>query len=157
MDGRSQFRRIAKWVGLVVCTATLILWVAGSKLDFSYSRRGWTLGLSKGMLRYREYPLWYVPPLGAHLSVYGSFNMGFRAPEVSRRFNTYVLMPMWLPFVATVVPTLLLWLPELRRIRSGVPPGHCSGCGYNLKGNESGVCSECGAKISRFRDGSQHD
>jgi len=28
------------------------------------------------------------------------------------------------------------------------PPGHCKKCGYNLTGNTSGVCSECGLKVS---------
>jgi hypothetical protein len=28
------------------------------------------------------------------------------------------------------------------------PPGHCQECGYNLTGNVSGVCPECGAQIS---------
>lgn len=27
------------------------------------------------------------------------------------------------------------------------PPGHCKKCGYNLKGNVSGICSECGTPI----------
>jgi len=26
-------------------------------------------------------------------------------------------------------------------------PGHCTKCGYNLTGNTSGVCSECGAAV----------
>lgn len=26
-------------------------------------------------------------------------------------------------------------------------PGHCNTCGYNLTGNVSGICSECGAKV----------
>ena len=32
--------------------------------------------------------------------------------------------------------------------RATMPSGHCRNCGYNLKGNESGVCSECGEPIS---------
>jgi hypothetical protein len=28
-----------------------------------------------------------------------------------------------------------------------IPPGHCQKCGYNLTGNVSGVCPECGEKI----------
>jgi hypothetical protein len=27
------------------------------------------------------------------------------------------------------------------------PPGHCQACGYNLTGNVSGVCPECGEKV----------
>lgn len=31
-----------------------------------------------------------------------------------------------------------------RRLRSIKPDGHCRHCGYDLTGNESGVCPECG-------------
>jgi len=33
------------------------------------------------------------------------------------------------------------WAPER------IPPGHCQTCGYNLTGNVSGVCPECGEKV----------
>ncbi|HEY3241814.1 MAG TPA: hypothetical protein VGM03_00555 [Phycisphaerae bacterium] len=39
----------------------------------------------------------------------------------------------------------LLALLAYRKLRSLVPPGHCSACGYDLTGNTSGVCPECGA------------
>ncbi|MCB9852328.1 MAG: hypothetical protein H6819_04470 [Phycisphaerales bacterium] len=26
-------------------------------------------------------------------------------------------------------------------------PGHCAGCGYNMTGNQSGVCPECGRTV----------
>lgn len=26
-------------------------------------------------------------------------------------------------------------------------PGHCKKCGYNLTGNVSGICSECGTSV----------
>jgi hypothetical protein len=29
------------------------------------------------------------------------------------------------------------------------PKGHCQGCGYNLTGNVSGICPECGKQIDR--------
>ena len=29
----------------------------------------------------------------------------------------------------------------------GPPPGHCPHCGYNLTGNESGVCPECSTPV----------
>ena len=29
-----------------------------------------------------------------------------------------------------------------------VTPGFCQGCGYNLTGNTSGICPECGERVS---------
>ena len=33
-----------------------------------------------------------------------------------------------------------------------VPAGHCRKCGYNLTGNVTGVCSECGERVKRPAD-----
>jgi predicted amidophosphoribosyltransferase len=41
--------------------------------------------------------------------------------------------------LVVAIPTAFLW----RRDRRRYPPGHCRQCGYNLTGNESGICSEC--------------
>ena len=35
------------------------------------------------------------------------------------------------------------------RIPSPCPPGCCPNCFYNLTGNESGVCPECGTEVDR--------
>jgi hypothetical protein len=52
--------------------------------------------------------------------------------------------------------SILLWLPLLlialviallcRRDRRAIPPHCCQGCGYDLTGNTSGACPECGWK-----------
>jgi len=49
-------------------------------------------------------------------------------------------MPFWLLLLLTAIPTAWLWHRDRRRIR----PGCCLRCGYDLTGNTSGVCSECG-------------
>jgi hypothetical protein len=51
-------------------------------------------------------------------------------------------VPLWVPFVLCVVVAVLAH----RRAR-GPKPGTCIKCGYNLSGNESGVCPECGSKF----------
>ena len=53
--------------------------------------------------------------------------------------------PIYVLFLMVAVPTVLLYLRGRRRI----PPGHCTACGYNLTGNVSGVCPECGQQIQR--------
>ena len=56
-----------------------------------------------------------------------------------------VVVPLWIPLLLVAVPTGVLWWRDRRRI----PPGHCRQCGYNLTGNISGVCPECGTAVSK--------
>ncbi len=62
-----------------------------------------------------------------------------------------VWLPLWLCFLLTATPTAVLFF----RDRGRCPRGHCQKCGYNLTGNVSGVCSECGMKIesAEYRKG----
>lgn len=43
---------------------------------------------------------------------------------------------------------LNMWWKENRP----VPPGHCRNCSYNLTGNTSGVCPECGTEVGSAPD-----
>jgi hypothetical protein len=52
---------------------------------------------------------------------------------------TRYILPLWIPFILVAVPTVLLWRRDRR-----IPPGHCRKCRYDLTGNTSGICPECG-------------
>jgi hypothetical protein len=52
-------------------------------------------------------------------------------------------LPLWVPLVIIVVPTSYLWWSDRRPI----PLGRCQNCGYDLTGNVSGRCPECGESI----------
>ncbi|MCO6438474.1 MAG: hypothetical protein J5J06_15395 [Phycisphaerae bacterium] len=54
-------------------------------------------------------------------------------------------VPSWFLLAAGVTPLLLLVASEIRRCR--IPPGHCRKCRYDLTGNTSGICPECGTPI----------
>ena len=54
-----------------------------------------------------------------------------------------VLIPCW--FVSLVFA--ILPLLRFSRVLRPTPKGLCSACGYNLTGNISGTCPECGTKI----------
>lgn len=50
-----------------------------------------------------------------------------------------VVVPLWMVAVLLAIPAALLWW------RDRPPPtGHCRNCGYDLTGNISGRCPECG-------------
>lgn len=61
------------------------------------------------------------------LSFFGAFN--------SRN------LPLW-PFVSLLMIATSYWYWRDQHIGSG--PGYCRICGYNLRGNVSGQCPECG-------------
>jgi ABC-type ATPase with predicted acetyltransferase domain len=56
-------------------------------------------------------------------------------------YTSYVL-PLWIPFLFFFILTSYLWLTDRRRYAAG----RCAECGYDLTGNTSGVCPECGTQ-----------
>jgi hypothetical protein len=64
-----------------------------------------------------------------------------------KQFNaevTTLAFPLWMPLLLLGGYTLVtLFRSRIRRYRRRTG-GRCSECGYDLFGNESGVCPECG-------------
>lgn len=50
----------------------------------------------------------------------------------------YFRLPLWIPLV------FLTTLAALLQCNSRPSPGHCANCRYNLTGDVSGICPECG-------------
>jgi len=63
----------------------------------------------------------------------------FRWNSYTTNWSVFVEVPLYAPFLAVAIPTLLVW----RFGRKPVKPGHCR-CGYNRTGNQSGTCPEGG-------------
>jgi hypothetical protein len=59
----------------------------------------------------------------------------------SREF--FVVVEFW-AIVATAAALPAMWLLKISKRRMRVRGGRCAQCGYNLTGNTSGVCPECG-------------
>lgn len=59
-----------------------------------------------------------------------------------------VLIPFWIPLSVTLILSSLVWRLRYRRIS----PGHCQQCRYDLTGNTSGICPECGSHLSSVPD-----
>ena len=74
---------------------------------------------------------WVVAP--------GSFGLVRWWPYInSFSSGAYLWVPLWIPFLLIAIPTVIAWRRDRRP-----KPGHCR-CGYDLTGNVSGVCPECG-------------
>ncbi len=65
-------------------------------------------------------------------------------PKLQAELGTvfWVRLPLWLPMLILAVPTGILFWRDRR-----YPPGHCQRCGYDLTGNVSGRCPECGGPV----------
>lgn len=144
-------RRIAKWAGLVLCGLILAggvasMWIAFGFGDYANIGCG-RLAVHLGRFNFSNADAWVMMlDCGMERRLRGAFSL----PEVSH-FNDFsarggagvrfMLIPLWLPLALATMPTAFLW--HRRRI----PPGHCQRCGYDLTGNVSGRCPECGKAI----------
>ena len=63
----------------------------------------------------------------------------FQAGRLGYGPSFTIEIPLWVPWLAILFPTLWLWCFDRRHA-----PGLCQRCGYDLSGNTTGVCPECG-------------
>jgi len=87
--------------------------------------------LVEGFLSY-----WVAPKLRTSM---GFFARGTQrsAPRKGVSLPTYLFI-----FAGVAIPTILLWWRD-----RPFPAGHCQQCGYDLTGNVSGRCPECGTAV----------
>ncbi len=69
--------------------------------------------------------------------------------KAQTRYERVVILPHWFCAIVLTAPGVL-WLRSWRRRRLLRLRGHCRSCGYNLTGNVSGICPECGTAIPRI-------
>ncbi len=96
-------------------------------------RGGWAV-------RTQESNFYWWPPFDA-ISRF-TYTTNISGKTTTQRWTQRVTFPLWLPLVLIAIPTAFLWWRD-RPPR----PGHCP-CGYDLTGNVSGTCPECGRVIT---------
>lgn len=89
-----------------------------------------------------EYRLYHDHPLFNRLPL--QCPPGCSEPLFYYRVDPHLEMwyPLWVLPSASLSAVVLLW-----RYRRRFPVGHCARCGYDLTGNRSGACPECGTPI----------
>ena len=178
MPKRSRLRRILKWTGVGMCVVVLAAWAASTQTSFAYGNTNENafigFSLSEGRLvamydvfdnadnkiveSFDSSDPWKVRRIRSNSS--WRERTGLRLPMLAWKVSfflagggprhevTSVMLPLWIPCAAIALPTGFLF----RRDRRRIPPGHCQRCGYNLTGNVSGKCSECGEPCKRDAD-----
>jgi hypothetical protein len=157
MRGRARTRRVLKWVGTVACAFLFLSWITSEFVSISWYRErdGRHIGIRKGecfvywrngFLPPGSQPGWTVTNRRGHEWPPGWF------PRIERGLTatlfgpkTRIIVPVWVPVVLIGTVTAFLWYVDRRRTHLG----HCQHCGYDLTGNVSGRCPECGTAIER--------
>jgi hypothetical protein len=93
---------------------------------------------------------WWIPwPIIAALicvSTIRSYPSYQRAISKNGSLQTYVLFSMNFSLYFSAIGLLAI-APLFGWQRRPPPPGFCQGCGYDLTGNTSGMCPECGENV----------
>ena len=152
----SRFWRSVKWVGTGTCGLTAAAWLLSLGFEYGwvspdqhtlvsfYSGRVNVLRLDRSV----DLPLGSIRS-GVTFSGWSSYlereRFGFVVPSAQPAFGPIAgiwVVPVWIALLALLVPTTIAWI-KCRRY----PPGHCQRCGYDLTGNVSGTCPECGTAV----------
>ncbi len=163
MPRRSRTRRLLKWVASLICLLILTAWFGtGCGLYAKYESPAVQFVLSRGCIwaevqkwgkpwweptrqRWEFCRVWWPVAWPEDLGLlwgpdfYWEFP-AFDANRIHYGSSVCVHVPCWLLFAVFSVPTALLWYVDRGRIQ----PGHCGKCDYDLTGNVSGRCPECG-------------
>ena len=177
MTQPSRARRILKWTGVGLCLAI----IASSVLSLSwpiYVRTGsavdvhyiglfiqsatltlvWTpTAWSRATSQHWQFAFESNIP-GAKMSeIFGMPRYKSWRPQggilIGPRHADAISIPFWLLLLLTAIPTAWLW----HRDRGWRRPGCCLRCGYDLTGNTSGICSECGERRPNLAKTGTHE
>lgn len=125
-----------RWLSVAVCGAIGCLWADSYRAD-RWGGNGvrWKAAHGDGVVRVvfsteaRPYRRLFVPPEG-----------GERLPLIQYGGQTgYVAVPYWIISVGALTFAAISCLPRRRHLGD-----RCSQCNYDLTGNVSGRCPECG-------------
>ena len=145
---RRRVRWWLKWAGTVACAVIIVSWGVTGFCIWRVSYGVYRAEFNSGSVSFEYWPWPFRDQgFGAVRRPLGFFWGRFDWMWIERDEGTIVTvhLPHWVLLAAVGVPTLLLWLPSRRRRT----PGHCQKCGYDLTGNVSGVCPECGRRVGQ--------
>ncbi len=131
-------------LGLMAALIAMLILSVFVSLNFRSGKRDFVL--ENGAVRVHSHA-WSEDPHFVLFYMY-AFNMSWVPNLWPVRKEDDVVMPLWIPLFVIGLPTAVSFY-RARRSKSLGQRGVCERCGYDLTGNSSGVCPECGTPISR--------
>ncbi len=142
MIRRGRLRTLTLWTGTALCVLIAAAFVVSAWWYIAAQVGSVGLDVSSGCIGIRLGDSYPYPPGFPPLPGF------YRHPSFLLNWNSWGFGPRWVAcplyavFAAVAIPTNLDW----RFGPKPVKPGHCR-CGYDLTGNTSGVCPECGVEV----------
>ncbi len=133
-------RRLFMRIGLALCVLLAAGWVTASVCRAMYGGTRFHVFLRHGYSEF--YTHGPTKPSGLRIDM-KPFGYWRHWPSYKRSSN-YITMPFWILFAPTLLMTIWMWRT------SRIFPGKCWKCRYDLTGNESGVCPECGTTFDQL-------
>lgn len=156
MSSRTRLHRAAKAGGMAASLWLMFCWALSNIWGWYYQSEvspanqvSWSVGVVSGQFRSDTFTGTGCRPRVGGFHCYRPGDPScWRMPRYlcidlarSQHYVWRILeIPLWLPFIMVALPTGVIWSRDRRRVR----PGYCRRCGYDLQGNVSGVCPECG-------------
>ncbi|MCC7294209.1 MAG: hypothetical protein IT449_19270 [Phycisphaerales bacterium] len=135
---RHGARRLAVTLCGLSTLALSCTWLVSHALMIGWQGRTISVAAAFGHLRIWRWNATY--PSGLIVDGAAATMAGWFFPQIVR-------LPLW-PFA---LASLLLTIVMIRRMRRGFRAGCCATCGYDLTGNVSERCPECGVEVSDDR------
>ena len=139
--------RLSKWMGLALSAAIALCWIANLRWNITLEIANWDLGIRNGAVFVQRNERKHGMPnkKGIRVGIYpasGWSDLALRPQRDSWEDHFYQItayhVPLWMPFGLFTITTACLW-----HLDRHPAPGKCR-CGYDLTGNTSGRCPECG-------------
>jgi hypothetical protein len=158
MPRLSRQLRICKWAGTLGCLliVTAFVWSMFWMASYSWMTKGaaYVVTLSDGLMTLGRdslqpfcFPGWQLESQGELWQSRFPFPV---VPSIRQPLPGYhlVILPLWLPLLVLLIPTLAFLVRDAWTARRRPRPGFCRQCDYDLTGNVSGRCPECGLEIT---------